>query len=125
MKAAIECVREGRVRELERLRYLAGDVRRVRIPGTRPALIAAYEADLREGLAKRHDFARAIALLEAAPVVMEIVRAARRLVLETGGRAAALDVVSPDSRRKLQADEMLLRNLLADPLVQKLIAEGE
>jgi hypothetical protein len=125
MKEVIEALREARSTEFYRLRYLARDVRRVRAPGVRPTLTAAYEADLREGLARRHDFSRAIALLEAAPVVLELVRAARRLVLETGGRAAALDVVSPESRRKLHADEMSLRDLFADPLVQKLIAEGE
>jgi hypothetical protein len=68
------------------------------------------------------DLDRAIALLEAAPVVLELVRAiarVRRLSREADG--AGVPNWSSESR---WARETIDR-LLADPLVQKLIAEGE
>jgi hypothetical protein len=124
MKEVIEALREARSTEFYRLRYLARDVRRVRAPGVRPTLTAAYEADLREGLARRHDFSRAIALLEAAPVVMELVRAVKigreleELSRTQGGATRLMTHEAKSVRAKIDA-------AIKHPLVQKLIAEGE
>jgi hypothetical protein len=129
MKAAIEMLRRAHSRELARLRCLAADLRRVRRPGTRPTLVAAYEADLREGLAKRHDLNRAIALLEAAPVVLALVRAADAVVqaADACDREAERHPSSRSSAPVVRSINAMraLRGAIADPLVQKLIAEGE